>query len=265
MTSILGLSHLIVTSTNRDIGLNNRLTDLFLLKEKHIFHDSIDKQGLLRSTARHTDLSIFTSKNDTLPALEILYSDSSVHRSLDSYGLLFPSKHLHKSTVELQYKKNIRVSSIIPIEETYFVPHLPILVSYSPLVAQHNCTMGAWSYTVNIELAKSFFSKILDAKIIDHGDGYAVFTTNVVNRKLTRFLWVLIEQNQPNSVCFYNDDVGFSCVGWLAKRLDIQESCSGEIGYQATKPFSINMSNNSFDATFFHNCDYLSHEIMVLK
>ena len=204
---------------------------------------------------------IYASINNDLPALEIITTTFSVVRPLVTYGLLFPPLDSKREGSGNQYHSRLPIDNVIPNYGTTLIAELPVLFAYSPTLKTHSCSMGAWITVPNLDNAKRFYSDVLSGTCVDSGTSHACFTTPIVNKKLSKFLWVLVEEvsHRPKVVVF-NDDIGLSSLGWISRDLEI--SNFERYGYEISPKFELDVGGKHFEGLFYYDMQTPSNEFL---
>ena len=259
MSSIIGLSHLVFT-VNRNNTNSAKNSDFLMQNFSEAVNFEFDHSYVRKSLIRNKEnaissLSLFKPISHDLPAIELLYANSTELRPFEKYGIIDTCK-TDKREKEL---------------ETYYFPNSDFYVRYyydsfmeSWIALDTNFFengVGCWISTSDFESQKMFFSSIKTGKILLENDNYFVFKCRVVNKKFSNFTFVLVKD--LNSSLFYNDDSGLSTLGWFTK--DIENESFSKNGLTLSESFTIYLNDNIFTAMFLFNNRSISHELLKLN
>lgn len=257
MNSVIGLSHLVFTIDSEvDIAAAGSvfLQQFYALGEDFYFDHRSVRLNLIRDKQNEqSQLTLYKSRFNDMPAIELLRVKSSIKRPRETYGFI--------------------QAGITPLAEQelkkYYFPGTDFFVDYyndDVLGSRIACATnffekgyGCWITVDDFDLQKAFFSSIKSARIFVDTDDIFIVGCKVINKRFSNFTFVLIK-NRKQTI-FYNDDCGISTLGWFAKEIEKHHT----IGFAETIPFSISLNGNLFGAKFLYNNRSISHELLKLN
>lgn len=264
MLQVVGLSHLVFTSQSSGLPEGSILSSIYQFGERNDYGPIPEKKELLRDADgwESTSMSLYHSKTSEHPSLELIHIDKASHRPAGSYGLILPPGH-ESSTAMAPSQCGIPVPDIaansIVSEES-----LPVTIAFSPKPVEHGCSMGAWLDVADLDASTAFFTDALGAECISKGVSSTLLKCRVVNKKFSKFLWLLRQKNSIEEV-YYNDDLGLSTIGWVARGLDGVEAAARRHGLRASGRFEVGVGGRTLRAAFLYDNRSASHEILSVQ
>lgn len=259
MSNILGFSHLVFTVADNGIAGGSGFLDTLYDSEEYFELDhATHRSELVRAPQNLVSrISLYKSRTGDLPAIELLHVKHTQQRPVLNYGLI--SRH---TGLPLGLPLERRIIPGTPFYvDGWFDPLLNTFIASQTNLFDDEKQAGCWMFLSDFEVQKKYFSGIGGKKIlIDTADIFAV-KCRVINKKLSSFVFVLINDRISNAE-YYNDDLGLSTLGWFARNLS-DESLA--MGLHASNLFSISLNGNSFDARFLYNNKNISHEILKVN
>ena len=255
---ILGLSHLVFTISKSDFGtqffsslLDKHYDQSVILELDHSEH----RHPLLRDVLNSkSHITLFKSKFSDLPAIELLHVETFGSRPLENYGLFISGIADHLPAQKI-YKFRWKDYFI-----DYFIDELlNCAIAVDTNFINQEIESGAWLYVNDFDDQRQFFTQGTSAKVILESSDILIVRCKVLNKKFSNFIFVLIRNNQ-SSCNYYNDDLGLSTLGWIAKDLKSEEV--DKLFRSSTKIFSLEVNDNQFEAKFLFNSKNISHEIL---
>ena len=259
MSSIIGLSHLVFTVNrinNNTVEKSEFLKLLYSEEENFMFDHSYVRNSLIRNKKNAiSNLSLFRPLSHNLPAIELLFVNSTKARPFKKYGIIYTSID----------------SKIVKELETYYFPESDFFIRYfyDPFIDTWIALetnffedgLGCWISTSDFISQKMFFSSIKNGKILLDNDNFLIIRCKVVNRNFSNFTFVIVKE--LNDANYYNDDSGLSTLGWFTK--DIQAESFNKNGLILSDSFFINLNENIFNAMFLYNNSSISHELLKIN
>lgn len=263
MPDILGLSHLIFSSSSRILQNGSPLKNFFLDPVFQSFDHFEPKKDLLRQKEPgKTNLALYVSNDGSLPAFEIVPSKCASYRPLTSYGIIFPESKSDLFDGLIKFCPTAKFAEKLLLKKICMAEEVPSLVAFSPELDRLNCTMGAWINASDLECLSAFLTEMAGAKLLEKTESHALFTVKVMNKKFSSF-FIAAFKTEKCDANYYNDDIGLAAFGWFAKRIP-EIPASLAYYYSISPEFSINIKEKMFKAAFFYDNRSQSHEIMVM-
>jgi len=262
--SIIGISHLVFTvgcDNSSSFRESDFLNTYFSEGEYFEFDHSDFRNDLIRDKKNSlSKLSLFKSKFNDLPAVELLHTESTVSRPNTNFGLLH-------SPVDTVIKSEKTVTINFPGTDFYATCYYDEALN-TYIAAQTNLyelekQSGCWIVLDDNDFVsqKTFFKTIDGAKILAENEGLLIIKCRVLNKKFSNFVFVLIRDTNEKENSYYNDDQGLSTLGWFTKSLEQV----GPDSMKTSPKFSISLNGNTFDARFIYNNQNISHELLKLN
>jgi len=255
MNNILGLSHLVFTVNSDKINsLKGTLLESFYGEGNYFeFNHKEARKNLIRNhTNMLSRISLFKPLNGDLPAIEFLYSESTISRDQNSFGLILNNFDLKSEEFEkeIHFGKNYSAKIL-------FDKKLNLTISHSTNLMQDK--FGCWIIVKDFEDQKNLLLNQKSNKVISSDENIIVIRTKVLNSKFSSFTIVLIKSNSNFTENYFNDDLGLSTIGWFQKtHSEIKENNK----FFKTKDFQITMFGRKFKANFLYKNVSISHELL---
>ncbi len=252
MYKFIGISHIVFTVNNFNRNIPEYLNTNFLKPETYIFDHSKIRKPLLRNFSNKiSKIDLFKPKYRHLPSIELIQSENSIKRSKNSFGII--DKNLTKP---FKTNKIIKLGNQETIK-SYFCPVMNVNISNETKIIDSK--FGLWLKVFDFESHYKLFSEIFNLKCGFKDDFIAKFKTRAINLSLSPFEIVLFRSSEKNQ--FYNDDLGFSTIGWLSRNLlDLKKINS----FLVTDNFNISFNKKKFIAQFVYNNCLFSNEVLKL-
>jgi|694.fasta_scaffold50670_3 hypothetical protein len=255
MTDILGLSHLVFTvNCEKMDSLKGTLLESFYGDGDYLEFDHKEaRKDLIRNNVNLiSKISLFKPLNSDLPALEFLYSKSSISRDNSSYGLIFNNYDF----------KDKELEQVINFDNYYFAKFifdkkLNLSISYSTNLIQDQ--FGCWIIIKDFEEQKNLLLNQKSIRVISSDDNKIIIRTKVINSKFSSFTIVLIKSKCIFTENFFNDDLGLSTIGWFKKMTSEMKENNHFI---KSKDFQITIFERKFKANFLYKNVSISHEFL---
>ncbi len=269
MSTVLGLSHLIFTAASESLPPEDLLSPMYGPPEDFSDNYLHAKKAIVRDPSKaRREFRLYHATGGNLPSIEILCGGAAVCRPSPAYGILLPPGTCTPDSAALKHPAMEWINAALDIRPVQFIDSLPLAVAECDLLDLHRCTMGCWMTSPDLDVTGNYFQKLLGMKPLRRTECTAIFETRVFNRTFSRFLVVLIHNDQSLPAGGYlTDDAGLATLGWIARAIPALEPELKQQGFHMGSEFRIQINQNQFDAVFVYNQDgeFTSNELLVLS
>lgn len=251
MFKILGISHFVFSVNNdkQSIYLRNN----YLAPDNFKFDHSSVRRPMLRNTSNQiSNIKFFKPINQSLPPIELIGTNNSVSRKKNSFGIIDKThENTSSPNVLIQFGNQQSI-------QAHFCPAMGVSVCSQTDIIDND--HGCWIKVFDFKSQLDFLKKKLNLNCFYEDDFSAKFRTRIINKSLTPFTIVLIKASEPDR--FYNDDLGFSSIGWFSRNLI---SFINSDHYKISEHFKLKLYDKELNAQFVYDNGLFSHEILKLN
>ncbi len=263
MSGILGLSHLVFTTCAERLADDSHLSALYHLGERNQYGAIPEKKDLLREPEgwRSTSMSLYHSRTASHPSFELIHAKGTNARPLGSYGLLLPP---HPGLNGQAPPNSLAfLVDFLAVEQVIIDKTLPTYLAFSSKLEESACSMGAWLEVADLSVTVDLFKNLLMCEELFSDGETSLLRCRVLNKKFTKFLWVL-RKIKSNAGVYFNDDIGLSTIGWIARGFDTSGETAQACGLKTSGRFDVAVGGRTLKAAFLYDNQSASHEILAV-
>lgn len=265
MSNIIGLSHIVFTSSIRRIPESSWLKNFFAEPEEICLANQEFKKDLQRYPDSETRIVIYKPLSGDLPAFELVFSKNQYSWPRSSYGIIIDENWIDSERYK-PVSEFLALREAVAIKSVFLDQEIGCFVAVSPdLKRKFNSKMGL-CLKVACEAHFNDLCEILALKKVIAAENIYVCFAKVVNTAFSDFpIFFLIDPKSTKSEPFFNDDLGLSTIGWFVKDVNAVLPSNVNSRFRKTNIFDLTLNGREFQGVFLYDLSLPSNEILMLK
>lgn len=263
---VFGLSHIGFSCSQIQLPSGSLLTPFYEDWKQRTFSNVKFKENLLRSN-QTKELKLYKTSESGLPVIETLYSNSSVSRSADNYGLLFDSDFLEevpsRNNLHNSKSRTISIQEFFQIKYSFYSNHLQCEITFTELQQEFGIKSGMWLRTTEDHFIIELFEEILNVKTIYKNEHVAFYKSKIVQKPFGEFLWGIFYVDQPvNLEKNYQDDLGLSTLAFFCEDIESLLTTMESFPIQPSNQFKLEDNNKIYKGQLVGDFKYPFFEFL---